>query len=443
MLALLSVAHRRALPAASLSLALVLCGAGCGDKKAKPTPSKAKVKAKTPSKAKAKTKPTPSKAKGKAKAAKPKIKALSPKQRKAYMTALAKGRKLAKTKKWADAIKSFEAALKVLPMDGRALSELGWAAFQVGNYPLALDANKKSVLAATEDKVKAASLYNLGRTAEAMGNKDLAAVHYRRSLILRLHRAVEKRLRDLGKKAPVASLAPRVEETCGVKKADTIEAICACLLKEHSGPGLRDGKPSCAVHKALKTHSDKIKAIKLDLAKQGIENYYLATQLAPKKWKLAAKLAEVYNPGAFGISEEFSFGTPRALDVTVPKAGKRKLLTITGTKNRHDSDMGIDEYETRRVVTLTACYLPPEGDAKAVPRCVLQIAIDDDYKRDVLGISDEPKPKDLVARHKKLPIRQRTKLAVTISRQAVATITLVGGTKTKAVAPLIGEHKLY
>jgi hypothetical protein len=51
---------------------------------------------------------------------------------KTYRSQLAAGRKLAPAHKWGEAMAAFEKALDALPGDARALSELGWAAFQVG-----------------------------------------------------------------------------------------------------------------------------------------------------------------------------------------------------------------------------------------------------------------------------------------------------------------------
>jgi len=58
----------------------------------------------------------------------------TPEELREYRQKLEAGRKLARAKKWGEAVTAFEAALAVVPMDSRALSELGWAAFQAGDY---------------------------------------------------------------------------------------------------------------------------------------------------------------------------------------------------------------------------------------------------------------------------------------------------------------------
>lgn len=331
-------------------------------------------------------------------------------------------------------MKAFSAALKILPMDGRALSEQGWAAYQIGDYKLARAANARSVLAATKPEVKAASLYNLGRTAEAMGQWEEAARYYRRSLKLRPHAAVEKRLTGLGKQAPKRSVAPEVDDPCKPKRPSTLAAICACLIKENTF-GAPVDKPTCGLYDKLKTHSEALKTIKVLVPSPHTETYYLLARQPGKASKplytMAAQIGYVYNPGAFGINESFAFAPTK-----VEKLGARRLLKIVSTKRRHDTDMGVDEVSTRKVVTLTACLLPDKPETSA--RCVLQIALEDRYARDVLGLA-----KGKNAHHSRLPIKSHSKVDVRIAANGQATVKLVDGVKDKALASKLGTHKLW
>ena len=79
-------------------------------------------------------------------------------QKQAYRKHLRDGRKHAKDKRWGDAVTEFEAAAKAIPGDGRSLSELGGAAFQVGDYKKEEHANADSVRMTSNPKLKAASL---------------------------------------------------------------------------------------------------------------------------------------------------------------------------------------------------------------------------------------------------------------------------------------------
>ena len=110
-----------------------------------------------------------------------------------------------------DAVTQFEAALRARPNDPVALSELGFAALQAGDLVQARTATE-SALATTKDRaLLAASLYNLGRIAEATDDRNAAVAAYRRSLTLRKSAEVTGRLAALDPSTPAAvplSVAP-------------------------------------------------------------------------------------------------------------------------------------------------------------------------------------------------------------------------------------------
>jgi tetratricopeptide (TPR) repeat protein len=116
-----------------------------------------------------------------------------------HAQALARGRELDRAGDHAGALAAFRDAVAAMPGDPVALSELSWAAFQTGDLELARDAGEKSVAGAHEPKLKAASLYNLGRISEERGEAARAQALYRESLALRPNRAVRQRLLRLGK----------------------------------------------------------------------------------------------------------------------------------------------------------------------------------------------------------------------------------------------------
>ena len=90
----------------------------------------------------------------------------------------------------------------VADRDDRALAELSFAAMSAGEQDLARKAGRQAVLTATEPKIRAAALYNLGRVEEP-GDPAKAAALYRASLALRPNAAnawwlEATRLRALG-----------------------------------------------------------------------------------------------------------------------------------------------------------------------------------------------------------------------------------------------------
>jgi hypothetical protein len=63
---------------------------------------------------------------------------------------------------WADALRELEAALASQPNDPKALTEIGWAAYNAGNLARAKEASEAAATLATEPGLRGAALFNLG-----------------------------------------------------------------------------------------------------------------------------------------------------------------------------------------------------------------------------------------------------------------------------------------
>ena len=146
-------------------------------------------------------------------------------------------------------MRAFEEAVAIAPDDARAESELGWAALNAGDLAkarratdaalAAVDAErpdgrgcKRPPCATSDPTLKAQSLYNSGRIAEASGDLRAAERAYRASLALRPNDVVERRLAELGQ-GPSASLEPPLGTSC--LKARGVAEACACLEAEAPG----------------------------------------------------------------------------------------------------------------------------------------------------------------------------------------------------------------
>jgi tetratricopeptide (TPR) repeat protein len=167
-------------------------------------------------------------------------------QRKQYKEALNRGRGLQKKKDWAGAIAAFEQALAAIPNDATAYSEISQCGFLKKDYKLSEEAARKSVAFATSPKVRAASLYNLGRVQEERGEKAAAIESYSQSLLDRPNKTVRERLLKLDPKAAAATdpVAPKpmdgpvanLEKWC---KANPDRSAC----EENGEGGDPDEKP--------------------------------------------------------------------------------------------------------------------------------------------------------------------------------------------------------
>lgn len=392
--------------AAALALSTT---AGCGDKKKKTGPETAVAKA------------------VEVRDAAVNAASIDPATRAAYRKHLAAGRVLARDGKWRDAAAEFASALDKIPMDGRALSELGWASFQAGDFERARDANRKSVLASGDAAVKAASLYNLGRVAEAAGDKAAAARHYRASLKLRDNQTVSSRLAGLGE-PPVEGW--RIDpDLIPCRQPTTVDKLCACLEKARASDYTLGGKFECAPDIDDRERS----TYGVITTTHGRGDVYV--QLVGRSgagWAVAAELEYAYNPGAFGIFEEIGSD----LLVEPRKIGGRDVLWIEVIKFRTDRDLGVNEEESVESTRLTVCIDEPAGGV----RCVFQAPIAERYERDKLEELEE----DRAIEHTKgLPIKRAGKLAASLSDAGVLTLTLAEGQKTSWLAPYVGEHELW
>lgn len=155
--------------------------------------------------------------------------ALLPKERAAqYNLHLRAGQNKEANQNLLEAITEFEAALKVIPGDPIALSELGWAWFQVGDLAKAKKVNAQALTASVSPQQRAAVLYNMGRVAESEQDTKAATGLYRQSIAARPSTVVEARLADLAKPAPPT------QEVRPAKKPRSVEDICKSLIQDAS-----------------------------------------------------------------------------------------------------------------------------------------------------------------------------------------------------------------
>ncbi|MBN1899201.1 MAG: tetratricopeptide repeat protein [Spirochaetes bacterium] len=110
-----------------------------------------------------------------------------------------KGEKLFGEKKYDEALKQFETAISLDPVNVRAFGNMSLTLIKLEKYEQAEENAGKQLKYATDNKVKAAALYNMGLSQEKRGNKDKALIYYRKSLKLRKNKAVEAKIKELQK----------------------------------------------------------------------------------------------------------------------------------------------------------------------------------------------------------------------------------------------------
>ncbi|HVV81436.1 MAG TPA: tetratricopeptide repeat protein, partial [Kofleriaceae bacterium] len=355
--------------------------------------------------------------------------ALTAAQRKEYRKHLAQGRKLGGAKAWGDAVAELQQCLKVIPGDARANGELGWAAFQAGDYDTARKANTAAVQAAGDNKVKASSLYNLGRVAEATNDKEAAARFYTQSLLLRPNKTVSDRLTALGKAPPAAGASPAAELPCQKPAADT-GALCACLAGQKYDFMDDDAQPTCSLDDG--PHPADLAIAQVDIDFGNAELFLLWH--GPSGWVVLDDLGYLYKGGMMGVTGEMELGP-----ITDEQVGGHRVVTVTMTEHHHDTDLGIDEEEELDTTTETVCVLG------AAPHCPLAVPVHVTYTRDRLGMMDDS---EIDAEAKAmmtpgLPIHEETTVDVTIGDDGVAKVVLGKGSSTDDVKALLGPHALW
>lgn len=357
----------------------------------------------------------------------------APEKLRDYRKHLAEGRRLAGASKWPDAVKQIEQALAAMPGDAPALVELGWAAFNAGDTARARKANEEALRSTTSPKIKAMALYNLGRVAEAQKDPTRARDYYAQSLALRPSEAVDKRLADIDKreKSPRPLTGAAAAPLPCQAPLSRVEDLCNCLGRpdpEDTGPR------SCEAMKDVKVPRDDLRLLLVE-APPFRQFYWLAAR-NEKGWAPVAALGQTYNPGAFGIFEELE-----VVSLSEKTAGATKVLWVETKKDRHDTDMGIDEYEEESFRTVTLCALP-DGERKSTT-CPLQVPVEIRQKRERLGNPDfvaDDVTRSLMT--KGLPLTTATDLSLELLPDGRAAVKLVSGTPTPAIEALLGTHAL-
>ncbi len=378
--------------------------------------------------------------------ARPKPKKLSKAQKAEFTRLLREGRALQKTTNWAESVTTLEKALAIQPGSAPALSELSWSAFNAGDYEKAIVAGDDSVALSVDPRIRASSLYNLGRAAEKLGKKADAIRYYTRSSRLRPHKLVTKQLVALGGKPPVLHPVARCP------KPGTLKQVCACLRRSVpvDGPNHR----LVCETRGKQLDGFVLLAVGAENTSRGRGSgvFYLARKGAGK--------VEVASSTMVGFFDSHKLvGTLKLIRVHRKNYGARTLLHVYTEQRRfmEPSYMDISSAqvaETEREQWLTLC-VENEGFIK----CPLQIPVSRKSVTDVHKLTKNADPdidrtefarESVEARnyyekqHKvKLPVVKSHKLKVDVAADGTAKVSFVSGDKTDRIKRYLGTTKLW
>jgi hypothetical protein len=321
-----------------------------------------------------------------------------------------------KEKRWADAVTEFEAALKISDGDARLLTELGWSAMNAGDYVKAKKADELSVHAVSENKIKAAGLYNLGLVQVKLGDTAAARASFATSLVLRPNKTVEAELTKLG--APAAG-----EE---VAECPAGKSACYCAVSYViSSP--EDGDLA-GCHESTTTKSP-------------VPGWKVYT--TPNGHGTAEELLDEHHQVVTTIGSDDS----RLRHMDSLNLSKAEIRTVAGHRvawiEVTDSDMTqtMDDQditdESNDITTVTICAI---GDAKIPTRCALR---------------DAPQSTTHTVAHSRMQddgsIRDNnhngesteTALDIALGNDGTVTVKLAKGSSDGIAPDVLGPHKLW
>ncbi|MFV8752287.1 tetratricopeptide repeat protein [Nannocystaceae bacterium ST9] len=337
--------------------------------------------------------------------------------RKQFRSKLDEGRKLTKEGKHEAGIKLYHEALAIEPSNPAALAELGWAALQANQLDLAQGATSQALIFSRKADQQGMILYNLGRVAEARSQTDDAIAHYRESLARRPNATVQKRLDDLlagavGVAPPSEGLARLGEGVAG------LDAACKLLIEQECANIYTVEDNGCVCETELGDEASGWALLELGEGDIGENVLWFPAVKTSSGWTVFASIAWIYNPGMFGIFEEATWALPESKDLL---PGGESEWVLNFSKDRSDSDMGINEFESESYAMSVVCAR--EG---AQAWCTEPLLREYDYSRDVQFAEDEYEGADEIE-HEGLPIESKSSCKLELGAQVIVSeVTTTG-----------------
>jgi tetratricopeptide (TPR) repeat protein len=350
---------------------------------------------------------------------------LSTKSKVDILADLKAGRTLAQAGKWAEAKAAYEKALAIDPGNATVLSELSWAYVNLSEWDRAIETGELALRGAYDAKTRAAILYNIGRGFEGKGSPMEAAVRYRQSLERRPNAIVQKRLDDISKKVKddlvvkaEAKNAPP-EPPCKRRFTDEL-AFFQCLegvndeafLKTPIVPGK---EPSSGL-------VPPFSIVRYGNEGPGLSVFLLVRTTSEGAMETAAELGRAWNPGAFGVHEEYTYTSSKETAY-----GKRKVVEVYGRHAHADADYGGLSLATVTTETVVVCAYEGDERARCTQPLVVGVTETQTYPLDPKGLS----PEDTAL----LNVLRKDKPPGTVSARAELSITADQATITRTTGP--------
>lgn len=334
------------------------------------------------------------------------------------------GRTAAAASKWQDARGAYARALAIDPGNATVLSELSWADVNLDDFSAAIEHGELALRTAGDAKLRAQALYNVGRAYEGKGEPMEAAVRYRASLEKRPNAIVQKRLDGLLAKVkadmlPDASTPPPKNAFCARRFAEDL-ALFQCLERVDDEAFLKS--PLVAAREPVTGLPPPFGIARFGNDGIGLTVHLLLRSTSQNAVEPVAELGRAWNPGAFGVHEDYSFTSAKE-----SVFGKRHVVEVHGRHEHGDADYAGLSVSTETLELATVCSYEGDEPMKCIGPLVVASTETQTYPID---------PKDLTAEDKALvQVLKKEKPVSTVSAKADLALAADGVTLTAVSGP--------
>jgi hypothetical protein len=364
---------------------------------------------------------------------------------------LGRGRELGRLRRWQDAHAELLAGSALAPADPTLACELAWSSIMLGEHARAHGEAERALTAARQAHDRnheAQALYNLGRAAEAAGDRDAARGDYQASLALRPSDPVGRRLARLSRPTLTCD-DPDPIDCAGGPPAD----LCACLGRAAQGEREPDDAPASPTSAACAT------VAKVALGPAG---FGASGPTTIELWRVGGPLPDDQS-GAFLVAIETARGAPRATPLATIVSGldgeRRRGRRLTGrlelraagdvrylyaTTSAEELDEPVlGEQVVATTETAVVCPLTP------TPRCTLRVplhaAVHAQLDLEAIPDADADRRRAEFARRwgHRPPVTLARKLSLTIAPDGAATVAPEAKTAAADVTEWTGAYRAW
>jgi tetratricopeptide (TPR) repeat protein len=244
------------------------------------------------------------------------------------------------------ALADYRALLEIDPTDPTALGELAEIAVALTHFELADAALARALRYARDDAAKQALMIQLGGVAEARGQLEQAAGHYRAALALRENAELRGRLHKLSipcHEDPAKATDCRGLGTLGEGFSTLLQA-CRRAVEDQMGCDEEDLCDEEALEEACEPPSeDDGGALVYTYEYDGGSYHYVYPVVrTPLGWTVFDQIFEVINPGVNGMSGEYEVTDSLH---TVSGTPKHTYHVIDYEYSNRDVNMGEDSLQ--------------------------------------------------------------------------------------------------